>query len=174
MAGADPCHPQGPGGYNYCNNGPGARLPPGCNCGWGPGVAQPSLRPVPIAPILHTTSDRPCPKNFGTWAQGPVINYFAPFDPHSGNLDFVSDARYITVAGHGAPGVGKIAPTPLPMELVDAKAVAQDIHKIRMMPGNGVKGTRIAACESAKTKDGSTTDPLAQQMTPISRSMVNR
>jgi hypothetical protein len=29
---ANPCLPQGPGGYNYCDNGPGARLPAGCSC----------------------------------------------------------------------------------------------------------------------------------------------
>jgi len=30
--GANPCLPQGPGGYDYCQNGPGARLPAGCTC----------------------------------------------------------------------------------------------------------------------------------------------
>jgi hypothetical protein len=43
VAGADPCRPKGPGGYDYCANGPGARLPPGCFCGsatgGGPGPA---------------------------------------------------------------------------------------------------------------------------------------
>jgi hypothetical protein len=37
--GANACLPQGPGGYDYCKNGPGAWLPPGCVCG-GPSVAQ--------------------------------------------------------------------------------------------------------------------------------------
>jgi hypothetical protein len=37
--GPNACLPQGPGGYDYCKNGPGARLPPGCSCG-GPPVAQ--------------------------------------------------------------------------------------------------------------------------------------
>ena len=32
-SGPDPCRPHGPGGYDYCANGPGARLPPGCSCG---------------------------------------------------------------------------------------------------------------------------------------------
>ena len=30
--GPNPCLPQGPGGYDYCQNGPGARLPAGCVC----------------------------------------------------------------------------------------------------------------------------------------------
>jgi hypothetical protein len=37
--GPNACLPQGPGGYDYCQNGPGARLPPGCSCG-GTQVAQ--------------------------------------------------------------------------------------------------------------------------------------
>lgn len=36
VPGPDPCRPKGPGGYDYCANGPGARLPPGCFCGGGP------------------------------------------------------------------------------------------------------------------------------------------
>jgi hypothetical protein len=32
VAGPNPCLPKGPGGYDYCQNGPGARLPPGCSC----------------------------------------------------------------------------------------------------------------------------------------------
>jgi hypothetical protein len=32
VPGANPCLPQGPGGYDYCQNGPGAHLPPGCVC----------------------------------------------------------------------------------------------------------------------------------------------
>src|SRR5579871_662996 len=30
--GPNPCLPKGPGGYDYCKNGPGARLPAGCFC----------------------------------------------------------------------------------------------------------------------------------------------
>jgi hypothetical protein len=30
--GPNPCLPKGPGGYDYCANGPGARLPAGCYC----------------------------------------------------------------------------------------------------------------------------------------------
>ena len=32
VPGANPCLPFGPGGYDYCQNGPGARLPAGCEC----------------------------------------------------------------------------------------------------------------------------------------------
>ena len=170
VAGTDPCRPTG--NYNYCDNGPGARLPPGCNCGWGRG-GRPSLSPVPIPPTPYSTSDRPCPKNSGKWEKGPVINYFSYLDSHSWNLDFVSDARYITVTGHGALGVGKIGRTPFPVSMVDAKFVAQDIHNIRMMPGNGSKGIRIAACESAQAKGASAPVPLAQQIADAYKSLYN-
>jgi hypothetical protein len=32
VPGVNPCQPQGQGGYDYCQNGPGARLPAGCVC----------------------------------------------------------------------------------------------------------------------------------------------
>src|SRR5262249_37177204 len=44
VAGADPCRPKGPGGYDYCANGPGARLPPGCFCGSAGGGQNPTLQ----------------------------------------------------------------------------------------------------------------------------------
>jgi hypothetical protein len=34
--GSNPCQPYGPGGYDYCNNPAGTRLPPGCVCPAGP------------------------------------------------------------------------------------------------------------------------------------------
>lgn len=159
-AGPDPCRPKGPGGYYYCNNGPGAWLPPGCHCGWGPGE-RPALHPLfPQTP--NSTADNPPCSKPAKWKPGPVKNYFSPFDPHSYGLDFISDSRYITVAGHGAPGVGKLGSTPFPVGMVDAKTIARDIHEIRILPGNGTKGIRIAACESADANGASA--PLAQQV----------
>ncbi len=32
VQGPDPCRPKGPGGYDYCQNGPGGALPAGCVC----------------------------------------------------------------------------------------------------------------------------------------------
>ena len=47
--GSGPCRPYGPGGYDYCNNPVGTRLPPGCICRY-PGIPTPVSAPSP-APL---------------------------------------------------------------------------------------------------------------------------
>ena len=56
--GANPCAPFGPGGYDYCNNGPSARLPAGCVCSKST-PAPPATKPTttnkqPSNPIVDT------------------------------------------------------------------------------------------------------------------------
>ena len=46
VPGSGPCRPYGPGGYDYCNNPEGTRLPPGCVCRY-PGIPQTDPTPLP-------------------------------------------------------------------------------------------------------------------------------
>ncbi len=63
VPGANPCLPQGPGGYDYCQNGPGARLPAGCVCGGVtkeatlPPAQKPIPAPSPQPPLTADASD---------------------------------------------------------------------------------------------------------------------
>jgi hypothetical protein len=63
--GNNPCLPQGPGGYDYCQNGPGARLPAGCTCNVAkvdtpppPGSKGITNKPIP-APDVPTIPNIP-------------------------------------------------------------------------------------------------------------------
>jgi hypothetical protein len=113
------------------------------------------------------SSAPPCPKASAPIQRGPMINYFEFWDPHSWNIDWVSDSNYITVAGHGGPGVSGVGSNNFTRrnQLISVDTIARDIHKIRSLPGNSSKGIRIAACESADTdpKDPGSV-PLAQQV----------
>ncbi|MDQ6893324.1 MAG: hypothetical protein M3167_11690 [Acidobacteriota bacterium] len=46
VPGSGPCRPYGPGGYDYCNNPEGTRLPPGCVCRY-PGIPPAQSEPTP-------------------------------------------------------------------------------------------------------------------------------
>jgi hypothetical protein len=46
IPGSGPCRPYGPGGYDYCNNPQGTRLPPGCVCTY-PGIPPAGSGPTP-------------------------------------------------------------------------------------------------------------------------------
>jgi hypothetical protein len=51
VPGANPCLPFGPGGYDYCQNGPGARLPAGCECSKNPAPKQTPAKKPQTNPI---------------------------------------------------------------------------------------------------------------------------
>jgi len=75
--GPNPCLPQGPGGYDYCQNGPGARLPAGCVCSKStPKTAQANSKPSnPVADAgdyLHGVVDGfgVCFKSMGSLLAG--------------------------------------------------------------------------------------------------------
>ncbi len=57
----NPCLPQGPGGYNYCDNGPGARLPAGCSCTVAKVVTPPAKSTLP-PPGSKGITNEPAPK----------------------------------------------------------------------------------------------------------------
>jgi hypothetical protein len=62
---SNPCLPQGPGGYNYCDNGPGARLPAGCSCTVTKVVTPPAktmLPPPGSKGITNEPAPKPTPK----------------------------------------------------------------------------------------------------------------
>jgi hypothetical protein len=68
--GANPCLPSGPGGYDYCNNGPGARLPPGCYC----------ASPAPIQGGVQKDGGRGPAMQAGTGVLDPCKHFRAPYN----------------------------------------------------------------------------------------------
>ncbi len=60
--GPDPCRPFGPGGYDYCDDPPGTRKPPGCTCGTsGPLRAGVQSNPKGSSPRFQASIALPAP-----------------------------------------------------------------------------------------------------------------
>ena len=88
VPGPNPCLPRGPGGYDYCQNGPGARLPPGCVC-------QTSTLKTTIS-----SENTPCqPAQADLPAAAPYLRYSRGFE-----TGFKDCAVSQTVVGNVAAG----------------------------------------------------------------------
>ena len=105
---------------------------------------------------------------------GPFINYFWENDPFHDDREMrlISDSRYITVGGHGAPGSKGVGACPWSRDLVPPERIAAEVHALLMLPGNANKGVRLAVCESADAnpRDPSSV-PLAQQVADTYREL---
>ncbi len=95
VPGANPCLPQGPGGYDYCQNGPGARLPAGCVCS----ESQP--RP----PLEGDTSSSPPSSNpvadAGQYLQGVAAGFgscFKGFGDLAAGAGFFAQGDFVDAA----------------------------------------------------------------------------
>jgi hypothetical protein len=124
--------------------------------------------PPPPAPPRYAALDWShvplCPDTSAS-PNGPYINYFK--DPFHDNdeMVWISDSRYITVGGHGAPGVKGLGTCPWNKELVPPRQIATDVHTALTRPGNANKKVRLAVCDSADANpDDPNSVPLAQQV----------
>lgn len=141
---------------------------------WQPPPPPPAALRPRYAP-LDWSQAPPCPRMSPSPNTGPVINYFWLGDPHNslyGGLDWVSDSRYITVGGHGAPGANGISTCGLREFLVTPRQIAADVHALLILPGNANKGIRLAGCDTADAdpKDPNSV-PTAQQVADAYREL---
>ena len=111
--GANPCLPKGPGGYDYCQNGPGARLPAGCVC---PGVTLQASISSQNKPCQPAPSDAP--------AAAPYVRYSLGFEKGVGGC-----AISQTVAGNVAAGAFGNAYSVVP-SMLNISATPQTIQSV--------------------------------------------
>ncbi len=115
-----------------------------------------------------------CPQTSWSSGGGLYLNYFWSQDPwHSDReVSWVSDPHYITVGGHGGPGMQGVGACFLDRILYSPRRIATDVHTLLSLPGNGSKGVRLAVCDSADAKPGDPNSvPLAQQVADAYREL---
>jgi hypothetical protein len=136
----------------------------------------PPARPAKYAPLDWNHAPK-CPDPIPSAQGGPYINYFWVADPHTIGMNWISDSRYITVGGHGAPGVkglGSCGSSRL-MPLVPPRQIAADVHALLLRPENAGKKVRLAACESADADPHDPNSvPTAQQVADAYRELYGK
>jgi hypothetical protein len=134
--------------------------------------SQPRPQPVPKYAPLDWSKLLLCTDTSSSPNGGPYINYFRDLIHNDAAVSWMSDSRYITVGGHGGPGMNGVGACPWSSSLVPPQRIATDVHTALMLPGNANKKVRLAVCDSAdpNPKDPNSA-PLAQQVADAYREL---
>ena len=157
--GANPCLPKGPGGYDYCQNGPGARLPAGCVC---PGTTLKASTSSQYSPCQPAQPDMP--------AAAPYVRYAFGFEKGFGGC-----AVSQSVAGNVAAGAFGNAYSVVP-SMLNISASPQTIQSVMHPAGAStnpdpylegqVDGNRLCGWLLANESGKISACPGAQQPVP--------
>lgn len=156
-----------PGSNPNPNPNPNPSPGPGNDTFSGGGAAPspgPKYAPLDWAhvPVCRDTGPSPGP--------GRVLDYYWLIDPHRYNMSWISDSRYITIGGHGAPGAPGVGGCPDRASLASVRQIATDLHRLLSLPAYANKKVRLAACESADPDPNDPKSvPTAQQLADVYR-----
>ena len=129
-----------------------------------PPVHRPKYAPLDWkrVPICRDTTPSP--------GKGRILNYFWIVDPHWWGMDWISDSRYITIGGHGAPGAPGVGGCTDRASLVALDRIVDHLHGLLILPANARKRVRLAACDSADANPNDPSSvPTAQQLADLYR-----
>ena len=132
---ADPCRPRGPNGYDFCNNGPGARLPAGCYCNTPPPPQPAASKPTRLTPDVKNSAP-------------DTIRYTAGVVNGLGNcvqsmVDLVAAAGYLA-RGYVDVELGRASGGILNTEPANSAPFAQAAKLLGLQPGQSIILRQIA------------------------------